>query len=44
MTEAQALTIEGTGTIRVALDGEVAKLPLPLELTIEPGALEVIVP
>ncbi len=44
LAEAGSLTIEGVGEIRVALDGEVEKLPLPLEFAIMPGALEVIVP
>lgn len=44
LADARRLTIAGAGTIRVALDGEVMRLPLPLELTIEPGGLEVIVP
>lgn len=44
LSEATMLTIEGSGTIEMALDGEVVTLPLPLVCEILPGALKVVVP
>lgn len=42
LAEARSITIEGTGEIGVALDGEVMRMPLPLHLDILPAALGVV--
>lgn len=44
LTEALEIIVEGSGSIDVALDGEVVAIDLPLKLEIAPRALEVIVP
>jgi diacylglycerol kinase family enzyme len=44
VTTAKALRIDGAGETEIALDGELIRLPLPLELAIRPGALRVVVP
>ncbi len=41
---ARTVTVEGSGPIEVAFDGEVMTLPLPLRFEIAPQALRVIVP
>lgn len=43
-TSARAVRIEGDGKVGVALDGEDVELALPLDITIHPGALKVVVP
>ncbi|HUQ13594.1 MAG TPA: diacylglycerol kinase family protein, partial [Novosphingobium sp.] len=42
--EAREVVIEGAGSLEIALDGEVEKLPLPLACEILPQALKVVVP
>ena len=42
--EAREVVIEGAGTIEIALDGEVATMPLPLACEILPSALSVVTP
>lgn len=42
--DARALRIAGSGMIAVALDGERLDLPLPLDIAIRPGALQVVAP
>lgn len=43
--EAQRFTVDdGSSDREIALDGEVVELDMPLEFTIEPGALEVVAP
>ena len=44
LAEAKEVTIEGSGEIDVAFDGEVERMALPLTFTIMPGALKVLVP
>lgn len=44
LAEARAITIEGSGKIGVALDGEVTRMSLPLHLDILPAALGVVAP
>lgn len=44
LAEATEVTIEGSGEIDVAFDGEVERMTLPLTFTIMPGALKVLVP
>ena len=44
LAEAQSISIEGTGEIGVALDGEVTRMGLPLHLDILPSALGVVAP
>ncbi len=44
LDEAKTVIIEGHGMVRVAFDGEVERVQLPLTLEIMPAALDVIVP
>jgi diacylglycerol kinase family enzyme len=44
LADAREVTIEDTGPIAVAFDGEVERMTLPLIFGIIPGALEVVVP
>lgn len=44
LAEARSITIEGEGEIGVALDGEVARMALPLHLDILPAGLGVVAP
>lgn len=44
LAEARSITIEGSGEIGVALDGEVTRMPLPLHLDTLPSALGVVAP
>jgi diacylglycerol kinase family enzyme len=44
LAAAREVTVEGSGPIEVAFDGEVERLALPLTFAIMPGALAVIVP
>lgn len=44
LAEARSITIEGSGEIGVALDGEVVRMPLPLHLDILPAGLGVVAP
>ncbi|MCA1662002.1 MAG: hypothetical protein LC648_07515 [Novosphingobium sp.] len=44
LTAAREVTIEGTGEIEVAFDGEVERMPVPLKFAIMPAALQVMVP
>ena len=44
VAEGKAVVIEGNGTARIAFDGEVERVALPLKLEIMPAALQVIVP
>jgi diacylglycerol kinase family enzyme len=44
LAEARSITIEGSGEIGVALDGEVTRMALPLHLDILPSALGVVAP
>ena len=44
LADAREVTIEGSGAIDVAFDGEVERMALPLTFAIMPGALKVLVP
>ena len=44
LSEATKVVVGGQGTARIAFDGEVERVCLPLEFAILPGALEVLVP
>lgn len=45
LDECRAFTVRSSGdSIEIALDGEVRRLPSPLEFRIDPGALSVVVP
>ena len=44
LAEAKEVTIEGSGEIDVAFDGEIERMALPLTFAIMPGALKVLVP
>ena len=44
LAEAREVTVEGSGSIDVAFDGEVEHMTLPLTFAIMPGALKVLVP
>jgi diacylglycerol kinase family enzyme len=44
LAEAREVVIEGSGTARIAFDGEVERVALPLKVEIMPAALQVIVP
>ena len=44
LADAKEVTIEGSGAIAVAFDGEVERMALPLTFAIMPGALKVLVP
>jgi diacylglycerol kinase family enzyme len=44
LAEARSITVEGSGEIGVALDGEVVQMELPLQLDILPSALGVVAP
>ena len=44
LADAKEVTIEGSGAIAVAFDGEVEQMALPLTFAIMPGALKVLVP
>lgn len=44
LAEAREVTVEGSGSIDVAFDGEVEPMTLPLTFAIMPGALKVLVP
>ena len=44
LADAKEVTIEGSGDIDVAFDGEVERMALPLRFAIMPGALKVLVP
>ena len=44
LADAREVTIEGSGEIDVAFDGEVERMALPLTFAIMPGALKVLVP
>jgi diacylglycerol kinase family enzyme len=44
LAEAQSITIEGMGQIGLALDGEVMRMNLPLQLDMLPAALGIVTP
>ena len=44
VADAREVRLDGAGTIEVAFDGEVERMPLPLSFCIMPGALDVLVP